>query len=248
MSARVGAIAAMPLTLQPLVEVRLYGYLGRQFGRTHRLAVASAAEAVRALMVLFPALRLAIRRDQHYQVLVGRGDRRRALGERHLELKLGSADIVRIVPVVEGAKRAGVLQTVIGIVLIAVGLYTGNMQLVQMGASLVIGGVVQMLSRQRTSNTGDKESTASYVLDGPVNVTEQGGPVPLIIGRVVTGSVVVSSGLHSDDVALRNTPVYPLPPLPYEQGRYPGLPPGGTPQDGYPGSDPFGHPGELLES
>lgn len=236
--------AAMPLTLQALVEVRLYGYLGQQFGRTHRLAVRSAAEAVRALMTLFPTFRRAIRRDQRYQVLVGRGDRRRALDEQQLEIGLGSADIVRIVPVVEGAKRAGVLQTVIGVVLIAVGVYTGNQLLVQFGVQMVLGGVVQMLSRQRSSNTGDKASTASYVLDGPVNVTEQGGPVPLIIGRVVVGSVVASSGLHADDVAFRNTPAYPQPPIPYEQGRYPGLPLGDLP-DGQAGYDPFGHPADL---
>ncbi|WP_416348642.1 hypothetical protein, partial [Listeria welshimeri] len=36
-----------------LRKIRLYGALGKRFGREHRLAVANAAEAVRALGVLF---------------------------------------------------------------------------------------------------------------------------------------------------------------------------------------------------
>ena len=39
---------------QRLITVRLLGAFGREFGRVHRLAIDSAAEAVRALCVLFP--------------------------------------------------------------------------------------------------------------------------------------------------------------------------------------------------
>ena len=35
--------------IERIRTVRLYGWLGRAFGREHRLAVASPAEAVRAL-------------------------------------------------------------------------------------------------------------------------------------------------------------------------------------------------------
>ena len=63
-----------------LREVRLYGALGREFGRVFRLAVATPAEAVRALIAVLPGFERAfIGRDgrQGYHVFVGRSALRR---------------------------------------------------------------------------------------------------------------------------------------------------------------------------
>ncbi|WP_420884721.1 hypothetical protein [Achromobacter dolens] len=49
---------------QPLTTVRLYGRLGAEFGRLHRLAVSTTAEAVRALRVLLPGLEARLRASE----------------------------------------------------------------------------------------------------------------------------------------------------------------------------------------
>lgn len=46
--------------IERIRTVRLYGWLGRAFGREHRLAVASPAEAVRALCALLPGFEKAL--------------------------------------------------------------------------------------------------------------------------------------------------------------------------------------------
>lgn len=120
-------------------------------------------------------------------------------------------DVIRIVPVLTGSKRAGGLQTIIGVVLIAVGLIiTGGTfgagapfgsALITMGASMAIGGVIQMLSPQ-AKGLGSQDSPdnkPSYSFNGPVNTTAQGNPVPLLYGRMIVGSAVISAGIYTEN-------------------------------------------------
>jgi len=191
-----------------LRTIRLYGKLGARFGRVHRLAVDSAAEAVRAMCVLLPGFRkeLATSADRGltYAVFVGKEN----IGEEQLSLPPGRDDI-RIAPVLQGSKRGGVLQTILGAALIAVGavisVYGGGagMPLMQMGAVMAFGGVVQMLSPQPNgiSAKDSPENGASYNFNGPVNTSAQGNPVPVLYGRMIAGSAVISAGIFAEDQA-----------------------------------------------
>lgn len=186
-----------------LREVRLYGALGRQFGRVFRLAVATPAEAVRALMAVLPGFERAfLGRDgrQAYHVFVGRGELRRDVGKTALHEPLGAADPIRFVPVIAGAKRGGIVQQIIGVILIAVSIYIESPELAQIGYQMIIAGSIQMLSPQRKG----KDATGnlpSYIFNGPVNNIEQGGPVPVRYGRALVGSTVVSQGISTVQVA-----------------------------------------------
>jgi len=183
-----------------LRTVRLYGSLGARFGRVHRLAVESAAEAVRALCAMVPGFEreLATSRNRGltYACFIGK----RNIGEQHLHQPAGDADI-RIAPLMAGAKRAGVLMTIVGVVLIVVGAYTQQGWLVRMGVSMALSGVMQMLSPQQLalSAKDSPENGASYNFNGPVNTTAQGNPVPLLYGEMLTGSAVVSAGIYAED-------------------------------------------------
>ena len=184
-----------------LREVRLYGDLGRQFGRVFHLAVATPREAARALCAVLPGFeRMFLGRDgrQAYHVFVGRRSARRDIAAEQVEEPLGAADPIRFVPVIAGAKRGGVLQTILGVILVVVGAYYGSPELVQLGVSMIIGGVIQLLSPQRQGKDAATANLPSYAFDGPVNNTEQGGPVPLKFGRIFTGSTVVSQGLSTE--------------------------------------------------
>ena len=88
-----------------LKTIRLYGALGAEFG-LHRLAVGSAAEAVRALCALLPGFerRMLDSGDQgvRYACFIGR----RNLAEDEFGLPAGQ-DEIRIAPMPAGAKRGG---------------------------------------------------------------------------------------------------------------------------------------------
>ncbi|PLU84055.1 tail assembly protein, partial [Pseudomonas plecoglossicida] len=91
---------------------------------------------------------------------------------------------VRIVPVIQGSKRAGLLQTIIGVVLIAMSPLTGGATLGP-GIALVAGGVIQMLSPQAKglSQSAAPENLPSYAFGSAKNTTASGNPVPICIGE-----------------------------------------------------------------
>lgn len=203
-----------------LREVRLYGALGRQFGRVFRLAVMTPAEAVQALAAVLPGFRNAFLGPDgraKYHVFVGRGQGRHSIGEAQAGDLVGRMEPIRLVPEVQGAKRAGAVQTVIGAVLFVVGLVMNyyapgsGSGLMQTGALMMLGGVIQLLSPQRKREE-ESSKPLSYAFDGPINNTEQGGPVPLVFGRVICGSTVVSQGLSSVEIVI--PPPAPLDPVP----------------------------------
>ena len=204
--------------MTPLKTVRLYGKLGTRFGRIHRLAVASAAEAVRALCAIRPGFEreLMSSRDRgiHYAVFLGK----RNIAEEEMLHPAGRDDI-RIAPVLQGSGRGGLFQTILGVAMMvfamrAAGGFTSLAGLsstlasegwvgvtAMMGMSMMIGGVMQLLSPQikELSAKDSAGNGASYHFNGVVNTTAQGNPVPLGYGRMIVGSAVVSAGIYAMD-------------------------------------------------
>lgn len=221
------------MSIDVLREVRLYGDLGRRFGRVHFLAVATPSEAARALCVVldgFERMFLGPDGKQAYHVFVGRSDARRDIAEGEIGEPLGANDPIRFVPVIEGAKRAGTLQVIVGAVLVVAGVVINvwsdgalswlGTPMIQLGASLIVGGVVAMISAQRPKSR-DSRDNASYVFDGPQNNTDQGGPVPVVYGRVITGSTVVSQGLSTEQLVVSGGSSPGSNSLPPYEPRYP---------------------------
>lgn len=223
-----------------LREVRLYGHLRARFGRSHWLAVDTAAEAVQALCVLFKGFRAAFMgRDKPgtpaqgpaYRVVLGEGAGAAVCDEDMVHLRAGRAGVIRICPVVVGAK-SGWASIVLGAALLIVApyaagyLFTAEVSIgtavavgtgmTAIGKAMILGGIVQLVSPQRTNNGSSVERETSYTLaGGGANVVAPGGPVNLVIGRMVVGSVVISQGIRTDDgVAQASNPNAPptLPP------------------------------------
>ncbi|NTX07046.1 hypothetical protein [Myxococcus sp. CA040A] len=189
-----------------LTTVVLGGPLGARFGREWKLelGVPSAAEAVRALCAICEGFArfLAENSAPGYHVLVGERD----VGAEELGVVTGETRIT-ILPALAGAKQAGVLQVVLGAVLIAGGavlsVYDYGVvggQLIALGSSLMVGGAAQLLFKP-PSATGPAEkpdTQPSYVFNGPVNTLAQGHPVPLCYGEMLVGSCVVSAGISTE--------------------------------------------------
>ena len=199
-----------------LRTIRLYGYLGAQFGRVHRLAVASCAEAVQALCVLLPGFERELMtskdRGVGYACFLGR----RNLADDQLCDLAGQEDI-RIAPVVQGAKRGGLFTLVLGAALFFAAPYLVNPAMAgllgeggamvlgagvgSMGKLLMLSGVTQLLSpQQKGLSTADgPDNGASYNFNGPVNTSAQGNPVPLLYGELIIGSAAISAGIFAED-------------------------------------------------
>lgn len=190
-----------------LKTVRLYGRLGAIFGRVHRYDVQSPAEAVKALCVTvegFQQYLMAARRNgMVFSVLKGK---RQVSGE-DLSMESGEDDI-RIAPVMVGAKRAGVFQTILGAVMVVAGLVlspmTGgsSLALTWAGAASMAGGLYQMLSPQPKGLMGreDADNKPSYAFGGPVNTTAVGTAVGIPIGKREVGGALVSAGIIAEDM------------------------------------------------
>lgn len=183
-----------------LRSVRLYGVLGARFGREYRLAVASPREAMRALAAQVPGLRAFLETSRErglvYAVFVGR----RNLPEAELDFGAGAADI-RIAPVMTGSKKSGLFQTVLGAIMVGVGVMTGNFALGAAGVGMMAGGVVSMLSPQAAglSTKEQAENTPSYAFGGAVTTVAQGNPVALGYGRRRIGGALISGGILPED-------------------------------------------------
>jgi len=73
-----------------------------------------------------------------------------------------------------------------------------------LGATLILGGVSQLLSPLPTLPTGQdtqSDPRKSYSFSGIQQVSRQGVPVPIVYGETIVGSVVVSAGVDTVQVS-----------------------------------------------
>lgn len=182
----------------PMTTIKLYGAL-RQFGREYRMLVGSTAEAIKALCVQIPGLErfLANAHLRGMEFAVFRGKRNISQDE----LQFGGAEEIRIAPVMRGRKRGGLVQTIVGAVLVVAGAMTGNAFLIQAGAGLAIGGVIQMLSPQAQGlkQSAAPENQPSYAFGSARNTTASGNPVPICYGKRRWGGAIISASIYAED-------------------------------------------------
>lgn len=182
----------------PMVEVRLCGLL-REFGKEYKLSVKTPTEAIKALCIQIPGLErfISSAKERGLEFAVFRG--KRNIGEA--ELGYHGDGVIRIVPVVTGSKRAGILQTIVGAILIAVSFIPGFQVLLPVGIGLVAGGVIQMLSPQAggLKMSAAPENQPSYAFGSARNTTASGNPVPLCIGKRRWGGAIISAAIYAED-------------------------------------------------
>ena len=191
-----------------LRTIHLLGYLGKKYGYEHRLDVGSVGEALKALNANFKGFLKDIKKEERYNVTVGNFKEENSLNEETIQMNYRKGDIW-ISPSIEG-KKQGVLTTVLGAVLIVVGIvlsvygYGLGTPLIKIGAGLMIGGVAMMLTPVPGTpeyNSREKpDDRPSFLFDGPVNTNEQGGAIPIVYGRMLVGSTVVSTAIDVEDI------------------------------------------------
>lgn len=198
-----------------LRTIRLFGDLGKRFGRVHRFVCNDIAGAVRALCQMVPgfaqALYASTDKGLAYSCWIGEAN----VGEDMLHAPAGGDDI-RIAPQVTGSGRGGLFQVVLGAALIGAAFLTGGVSVVAgalqassiwggmafgMGVSMVLGGVSQLLTRQPQGLTSveSPDNGASYNFNGPVNTTAQGNPLGVLYGEMIVGAATISGDMYSED-------------------------------------------------
>ncbi|HBV7426554.1 tail assembly protein [Citrobacter portucalensis] len=194
-----------------LTTIRLYGALGARFGRVHKLAVQTPAEAVKALCInqdgLESFLMNAKKNGMTFAVFRGK----RNIGVEDYQNLAGNSDI-RIAPVMEGAKKAGIFQTILGAVMVVAGIVVTGLSfgwaspvggaMISAGIGMMAGGIYQMLSPQPKGLQGrdDPDNKPSYAFGSSVNTLAMGNPVAALYGEREIGGAIISAGIVAEDI------------------------------------------------
>lgn len=196
-------MAALANTNLSMTTILLSGPLIKLFGRVHyrELGSKSVAEAFKALKCTLEGFEAAIkdleRRGMRFAIFRNRKN------APEKDFALGGTNEVRIVPVIGGSKRAGALQTIIGVILIAASFIPGFQALMPVGIAMVAGGVVQLLSPQASGlkQSASPENSPSYAFGSAKNTTASGNPVPICIGERRWGGMIISASILAEDKA-----------------------------------------------
>ena len=188
--------------MEELKTVKLLGAAGRKFGRSFKLAVKSPAEAVRALMVLFPTFKRWVL-EQHEAGIAWRviTDNSSGISEDEMRQETGQ-DVIVLAPVIQGAGGDGLTigKIVLGVALIAVAVFvpaatfglTSMLGVGLVGGSLVLSGIADLITPTPRLNGPDAKggTEAALTSDLESNLFSrnqgtggQGECVPLLYGR-----------------------------------------------------------------
>lgn len=194
-----------------MMTVHLHGKLRKHFGRSFQLAVQDSAEAIRALCAMLPNFR-QIMQHGSYKVKIDDEFINRDKVEEGMHLK--GVKTLHLIPVISGAGsgRNGLVQTIIGVVLIVISIYVPQVAaiaqpLMAAGISMVAGGVIQMLTKPPKPQMTDSKTSQSSSFSNVGNVVAQGASVPLIYGEILVGSLVVSQGVSTYVTELGGTDI-----------------------------------------
>ena len=204
-----------------LRKIKLYGELAEFIGhKEFEIQVDSLAKAVSFLINNFPQVERYMN-PKYYQVKVGNY----AVNEEEIHHPIGQEDI-HIVPVISGA-GGGVGKTLLGAALIAGAFFmpvaAGNVGLAKglfgtagsfakvgfftkamagVGSFLVLCGVSEMLFPvpKPQEFKSEQDPQLSFSFSGTQNTSRAGTPVPIVYGEIVTGSVVISGAVDTQQV------------------------------------------------
>ena len=187
------------IVYSPMTTIKLSGSLAQKFGRLHRRQVSSGDtwEVFRALKATIDGFEAEIRRLDRLGLRFAIFRNRKNVGAD--EFGMGGAREIRIVPVIEGSKRGGILQIVLGVVLIAASYF--GAPTAPAGIALLAGGVIQMLSPQAAGlkQSASPENMPSYAFGSAKNTTASGNPVPICIGDRRWCGAIISASIYAED-------------------------------------------------
>ena len=199
-----------------LRKLKLYGQLAEFVGhKEFEIKVNSVSQAVSFLIHNFPEVEYFMS-PKYYQVKVGSYD----IDENELSYPVGQEDI-HFIPAISGAGR-GMGKILLGAALIGASFLSfgtsaglgvafskgfAKVGLIQkglfgLGAALTLSGVSDMLFPvpKPQEFKSEQDPQLSFSFSGTQNTSRAGTPVPICYGEIVTGSVVISGSIDTQQV------------------------------------------------
>lgn len=191
-----------------LKTIKLYGILAKKFGKEFRLDVENTREAMRALSVQVSGFEHFMLHAHEQGLEFAVFQDKQNISETELDMST-SAKVIKVVPKVKGA--GGAVQTIIGAVLVVVGIVVTGMSfgsagavgaaLIGAGVGMMVGGIAMMLmpkiENQDQNQDGNK---ANKGFGGAVTTVAQGNPVPVLYGQREVGGFIASAGQYPEDL------------------------------------------------
>ena len=197
-------------------EVKVYGDLADACGfKSFKADIKTAADAIKFLIGNKPELDPYMS-TKYYKIIVENNP----ITLEEIHYPAGTAPI-KIIPVVSGQKR-GLGQILLGAALIGLSFFSFGSSIglakvitgaetfaavglfqkaaLYIGAGLVLNGISTMLTPVMGVNDAEGDPENSFAFSSPVNVSRAGIPIPLIYGRRVVGSAVISAGIDIVEV------------------------------------------------
>ena len=201
-----------------LKTMRLKGIMAKKFGPVHRFHVADLRELIRAMCSQVPGFKKYVSNAHLNGVRFAFFSGKDNISLQEFDMCSASAEF-EMEPIIEGSKRGGTLQIIIGAVAIVAAFFTAGASLAAfglsaaaatgvttaltgLGISMLLGGVVQMLTPQPKYNVGASSSTdnkPNYAFGAPVNTVAMGYPVPVLYGQREIGGAIISAGSFTSD-------------------------------------------------
>lgn len=191
-----------------MTRIELSGILGKKFGAYHERLVSTTSEGIQALCCTIDGFEKFLNNSKEKGLTFAIFKGKKNIGKDDLGFPV-NGDVIRIVPVIIGSKKAGILQTILGAVIVAASVVYGFVTEdwvnaaygIQAGGAMMLGGVVQMLSPQPVglARKESPENKASYAFGGVTNTASQGYPVGLLYGKRRIGGAIISAGIYVED-------------------------------------------------
>lgn len=189
-----------------LKTIKLYGILAKKFGKEFHLAVDNTREAMRALCVQVQGFEHFMLHAHEQGLEFAVFQDKQNIGETELDMNT-SAKVIKVVPKVKGAGGNGILQTILGAVMVVVGVVAmaygqaWGASLVGAGVGMMVGGIAMMLMPKIESQDQNQDGNkANKGFGGAVTTVAQGNPVPVLYGQREVGGFIASAGQYPEDL------------------------------------------------
>lgn len=184
-------------------KVILGGILGEKFGAEWYLDVKNAREACYAIAQMVKEFGVFMNEAQSKGIEFALWHDKSNIGYRELDITT-SASVLRIDPVIGGSK-GGILQVVIGAILVVAGVVLNivapgaGMPLIYAGIAMLAGGVAMMLMPQADAgDANDSGNKPNKGFGGAVTTVAANNPVPILYGLRDVGGFLISGEIKSD--------------------------------------------------
>lgn len=193
------------------IKVVLHGALKKLYDKPIELMGATPADIINGLCRMTKAFNPKPGVERHILQVLGYDSE----ASLHSPLKPDSAEL-HLMPAMLGGKSGGFFRIVIGVVLIAASFFLPAGPLIagfsfslssiafNFGLSLVLGGLLEMLSPQPKADTtaGVKDPEASKYLGATANTVKIGTRIPIVYGEILCYGHYISFDVDAKDVVV----------------------------------------------